>query len=155
MHTNTVKIVSGLSTGHLTFGATYPKLTSPSCHQNAKHHLQSPITNLQLPIYFQLRYLHKLFTIQPNCSARSSSVLALSQPQSLSISSSPSKPYPTMHHISLKQSPSEFQIFLATPSSLSVTHHHFPQTPLSITPGACDSKLKSHIFKTRIHIRLI
>src|SRR5688572_5733387 len=50
----------------------------------------------------QSRYLRKPFTIQQVPSTRSSFVLTLSRPlpRSLLISSSPSEPYPTLHHVS-------------------------------------------------------
>src|SRR6218665_277687 len=56
-----------------------------------------PYNSLQ---YSQPKCLCELFTIQPTHSARSSSSLSFARAQSLLISSSPTEPYPSLHHIS-------------------------------------------------------
>src|SRR6218665_140049 len=100
------------------------------------HPLQSPVTNLQ---YSQPPYTCKLFTIQPTPFTRSSS---FSQPPSLLISCSPTKPYPSLHHVFGYLPPKLCTFSLPPPP---ITNHHLHPPPLSITTIYLSFPLKTKL----------
>src|SRR6218665_3269214 len=96
----------------------------------------------------QQTYLLELFIIQPNRSTRSSSCFTLSRP--------PVTSHLTFSEIAISVTaprlwndlPPELSTFsLPPPSSLQSIKHHLHHAPLSVTPRAFHSKLKSHLFK--------
>src|SRR3984885_9721317 len=154
--------------------AAHTKLSSPSCHQNTKaspHHshpqisplaesptanpLQSPFINQYSLQYSQPKYLRELFLIQPTRSTRSSSYLTLSRPPVTSRLKFSNRAISHTAPRLWNDLPSELRkLSVSSPSSSTIhpsppliTHHQLPQSPLSISPHAFHSKLKSYLFK--------
>jgi len=95
----------------------------------------------------QPRYLRELFTIQPTRSTRSSACLTLSRPPVTSHLKFSNRAISNSAPRLWNDLPAEFRSFSVPPPSLLITHHHLPQAPLSITPRAFHSKLKTLLFK--------
>src|SRR6218665_285935 len=66
-------------------------------------------------------------------------------PRSLLISCFPTAPYQSLHHVFWNDLPPEPRTIFSP--SLPITRHHLHPPPLSVTPRAFHSKLKSHLFK--------
>src|ERR1043165_6001801 len=84
--------------------------------------------------YSKPRYLCDLFTIQPTRSTRSSSVLTLSRPPVTTHLKFSNRAISNTAPRLLTDLLLEFRTFSVPPPSSSITHHHLPQAPLSITP---------------------
>src|ERR1700733_5174853 len=105
--------------------------------------------------YSQPKYLRDLFIIQPTRSTRSSSYLTLSLPPVTSRLKFSNRAISYTAPRLWNALPSELRKFLVPapssstihPSPPLITHHHLPQTPLSISPHSFHSKLKSYLFK--------
>jgi hypothetical protein len=97
--------------------------------------------------YSQPKYLRELFIIQKTRSTRSSSCLTLSRPTVTTRLRFSNRAISYTAPRLWNDLPREFRKFSFPPSSLHITHHHLSQAPLSITPRAFHSKLKSHLFK--------
>src|SRR6218665_3269924 len=95
----------------------------------------------------QPTYLRELFTIRPIRSTRSSSCLTLSRPPVIPHLFFPSGAISiTAPRLWNDLSPELRTISSPPPPSLPITRHHLPLPPLSVTPRAFHSKLKSHLF---------
>src|SRR6218665_4093631 len=96
----------------------------------------------------QPTYLRELFTIQPTHSTRSSSCLTLSRPPVTSRLTFSKRAISVTAPRLWNDLPPELRTFsLPPPSSLQIIKHHLQHAPLSVTPWAFHSKLKSHLFK--------
>src|SRR6218665_1146325 len=97
---------------------------------------------------YQPTYLREHFTIQPTRSTRSSSCLALSRPPITShLTFSKRAIAVTAPRLWNDLPPDLRTLSLPPPSSLQIIKHHLQHAPLSVTPRAFHSKLKSHLFK--------
>src|SRR6218665_2322589 len=106
---------------------------------------QSPVPNLQFPPVFPA---HILFTIQPTRSTRSSSSLTLSRPPVTSHFMFSNRAISITGPCLWNDLPPELRtISSPPPPSLPITGHHLHLPPLSVTPRAFHSKLKSYLFK--------
>jgi hypothetical protein len=105
--------------------------------------------------YSQPKYLRELFIIQPTRSTRSSSYLTLSRPPVTSRLKFSNRAISHTAPRLWNDLPSELRkLSVSSPSSSTIhpsppliTHHQLPQSPLSISPHAFHSKLKSYLFK--------
>src|SRR6218665_1952805 len=99
----------------------------------------------------QPTYLRELFTIQPTRSTRSSFCLTLSRPPVTSYLMFSNQAIPITAPRLWNDLPPELRlestISSPPPSSLPITRHRLHPPPLSVTPRAFHSKLKSHLFK--------
>ena len=94
----------------------------------------------------QPSYLRELFTIQPTRSTRSSACLTLSRPPVRSHLKFSNRAISISAPRLWNDLPPEFRSFSVPSSSFLITHHNLPQAPLSITPRAFHSKLKTLLF---------
>src|SRR6218665_49351 len=96
----------------------------------------------------QPTYLRELFTIQPTHSTRSSYSLTLSRPPVTSHLMFSNRAISITAPRLWNDLPPELRtISSPPPPSLPITRHHLHPPPLSVTPRAFNSKLKSHLFK--------
>src|SRR6218665_770193 len=96
----------------------------------------------------QPTYLRELFTIQPTRSPRSSSCLTLSRPPVNSHLPFSKRAISVTAPRLWNDLPPELRTFsLPPPPSLQSIKHHLHHAPLSVTPRAFHSNLKSHLFK--------